>query len=208
MDSLRASTDISTALHLLPLVDDAADADKLARAAKSLGPKLVGRAEVLGKARLFRATLRITQTLWFLASGFVGLALSLAGLLGGMVHQRALRRLRRAAWQAFKASPAARHWPTWCHGIDSSDWYEGGEDDACHPLSPLPGRDIWPKPPIPPRFRGRFFPDRTGRTTTVTRTSFARPCRVIYSAYSQRYGTGDRHGIWQDDLYILARALA
>ena len=97
LDSLRASTDISTALHLLPLVDDAADADKLARAAKSLGPKLVGRAEVLGKARLFRATLRITQTLWFLASGFVGLALSLAGLLGGMVHHRALRRLRRAA---------------------------------------------------------------------------------------------------------------
>ena len=61
-----------------------------------------------------------------------------------------------------RGNPAARHLPIWCHEIDAFDWYECGEDDACHSLSPLPGRDIWPKPPIPPRFRGRFFSRQDG----------------------------------------------
>ncbi len=97
LERLRAATTTTTALHLLPLVDDAADARRLARAAEALGPKLVGRVEVLGKARLFRATLRLAETGWALVSGLAGLMLSAAMMLAGMVQHRLLRLLRRAA---------------------------------------------------------------------------------------------------------------
>ncbi len=97
LDRLRVATNATTALHLLPLVDDAADARRLALAAEALGPKLVGRAEVLGKARLFRATLRATDTVWGLFSGIAGLILSVSGLLGHTLHSLLLRRLRRHA---------------------------------------------------------------------------------------------------------------
>jgi hypothetical protein len=95
LERLRAATSTTTALHLLPLVDDATDANRLARAAKALGPKLTGRAEVLGKARLFRATLRVSETGWALVSGLAGLMLSVAMMLAGMVQHRLLHLLRR-----------------------------------------------------------------------------------------------------------------
>ena len=95
LDQLRAATNTATALHLLPLVDDAADARHLARAADALGAKLVGRVEVLGKARLFRATLRISQTGWALVSGMVGLLLSGGLIVASLVQTGLLRLLRR-----------------------------------------------------------------------------------------------------------------
>ncbi len=97
LSRLTAATDATTALHLLPLIDDAADARRLAQAAEALGPKLVGRAEVLGKARLFRATLHLSQTAWALGAGLVALILSAAGLLAGMIQHALLRRLRTFA---------------------------------------------------------------------------------------------------------------
>jgi hypothetical protein len=96
LSRLNTATDATTALHLLPMVDDAADARRLANAADALGPKLVGRAEVLGKARLLRATLRFSETAWALGAGLVGLMLSTATLISGMIQHALLKRLRRS----------------------------------------------------------------------------------------------------------------
>jgi hypothetical protein len=85
------------ALHLLPLVEDAADARTLARASKALGPRVVGRADILGKARLFRATVRVGSVATELVSGIVGLFVGLGTLIAGMVQSALLRGLRRMA---------------------------------------------------------------------------------------------------------------
>ncbi|MGV8950637.1 MAG: hypothetical protein ACOH2M_05990 [Cypionkella sp.] len=95
LSHLTTATNATTALHLLPLVDDAADARRLASAATALGPKVVGRAEVLGKARLFRATLRVTKTAVALGAGIIGILLSAAMLIASMIQHALLRRLRQ-----------------------------------------------------------------------------------------------------------------
>ena len=95
LSRLNTATDATTALHLLPMVDDAGDARRLANAAEALGPKLVGRAEVLGKARLFRATLRLSETAWALGAGLVGLMLSTATLISGVIQHALIHRLRQ-----------------------------------------------------------------------------------------------------------------
>ncbi len=100
MERLRAATDTTTALHLLPLVDDATDATRLARAAEAVGPRVVARAEVLGKARLLRATVRFTDTALTLIGGLVGLLLSGAVLLANALQTRLFAALRRAAIRA------------------------------------------------------------------------------------------------------------
>ena len=97
LERLRKGVGSTGALHLLPLVDDAADARHLATAAEALGPRLVGRAEVLGKARLFRATWRVGETAWMLTSGIIGMMLSIASFLGGVLHSVVFRSLRRMA---------------------------------------------------------------------------------------------------------------
>lgn len=82
-------------LHLLPLVDDAVDARGIARAAEALGPRVVGRAEVLGKARLLRATVRVGSVATELVSGIVGLVTAMGMAVAGMVHSLLLHSLRR-----------------------------------------------------------------------------------------------------------------
>lgn len=96
MDRIRAATSATDTLHLLPLIDSATDARRIGNAAEALGPKLVGRAELLGKAKLLRATTRITGTAWALVGGLAGLLLSAALLLIHSFQHWALRRLRRA----------------------------------------------------------------------------------------------------------------
>lgn len=83
------------ALHLLPLVDDAADARRLARAAEALGPRTVRNAEVLGKTRLLRATLRISDLGLTLILGLSGLMMSVGALLGSLAQNWMLRAMRR-----------------------------------------------------------------------------------------------------------------
>lgn len=95
LDRLRTATNATTALHLLPLVDDATDARRLASAGDAFGAKLVGQVEVLGKTRLFRATLKISETGWALVSGLVGLMLSIGMIVAGIVQAVVLRLLRR-----------------------------------------------------------------------------------------------------------------
>lgn len=95
VDRIRAATGTTGMLHILPMIGTATDAKRIANAAEALGPRLVGRAEVLGKARLLRATTRITGIAWAMGSGIVGLLLSGAMLLVHMFQHWALRRLRR-----------------------------------------------------------------------------------------------------------------
>src|SRR5690606_30993012 len=56
MGRISEAAGISGTLHLIRLADSGAEAGRLADAAAALGPRVVGRAEVLGKGRLFRAT--------------------------------------------------------------------------------------------------------------------------------------------------------
>lgn len=95
VERIRVVTGTTEVLHILPMIDTAKDARRLGNAAEALGPKLVGRAEVLGKAKLIRATTRITGVAWAMGSGIVGLFLSGAMLLVHMFQHWALARLRR-----------------------------------------------------------------------------------------------------------------
>ena len=81
-------------LHLLPLVDDAVDARRLARASEALTVKTVSRAEVLGKSRLLRVTVRVSDTAIGLIVGLVGALISFALMLAGLVQSAVIRTLR------------------------------------------------------------------------------------------------------------------
>ncbi|MDP3339037.1 hypothetical protein [Frigidibacter sp.] len=95
----RTSRTLGTtdALHLLRYVDDAPDARRIANAAEALGPKTVGRMEVLGKSRFLRATVRLSNLTLQLFAGLIGLLLSAASLIGSSLSSLAMRGLRRAA---------------------------------------------------------------------------------------------------------------
>jgi hypothetical protein len=97
LDRLRTATSVTDTLHMLRYVDDASDARRLADVATALGPRTVAAAEMLGKARLLRATLRVSETAWRLMVGLAGLALSLALLIGGWLQSRMLHILLRRA---------------------------------------------------------------------------------------------------------------
>jgi hypothetical protein len=97
LGDVAGKTDLSTALHLLPMVDDAADAERLAKTAAALGPRLLAKAEVLGKARLFRATLRVSDIATWALTSFAALAAAVASLFGALVDGLIRHFLRRAA---------------------------------------------------------------------------------------------------------------
>lgn len=84
-------------LHLVRLIDDAPDARRLASLSEALGPRTVATAEVLGKARFLRIAVRLSDVAMGLVAGLVGLALTAAGLIGGLVQGAAFRILRRLA---------------------------------------------------------------------------------------------------------------
>lgn len=96
---LERATGPTEALHLLRYVDTPEDAARLARTAEALGPKTLGRIEVLGKTRLFRLGLRLSDTALHLWSGLAGLLAALTGFGVSAAHTvttRLARRLLRA----------------------------------------------------------------------------------------------------------------
>lgn len=97
LERMRMATDTTTALHLLSRVDDATDARRLANATEALGPRILAKAEALGKLRLLRATVRVTGIGFALVGGMVTLLLSAAVLLGQVLQTRIFAALRRAA---------------------------------------------------------------------------------------------------------------
>lgn len=82
-------------LHLLPMVDDATDAARLARIAQTAGPRSVVAAELLGKSRLFRLTTRLGRVTAELLAGFATVSATLASALAHWLGTRTLRRARR-----------------------------------------------------------------------------------------------------------------
>ena len=113
LDEVRGATDAATVLQLLPLVDDAEDAGRLARVAKAAGKETAASAEILGKARLFRTTLRWSGSLVRLVLGLVALIGGVAGALGhvalSLAARRAEARARRFVAQRDAALPP--HFP-------------------------------------------------------------------------------------------------
>lgn len=83
-------------LHLLRYVEGPADARRLANATQALGPRTVGRIEVLGKARFLRATVRLTNAARLLIGSAIAALLALLGLAGSLLVSALARRARRA----------------------------------------------------------------------------------------------------------------
>lgn len=84
-------------LHLLRYIEDATDARRMANATEALGTRVLGRIEVLGKARLLRATLHWSDLAWQTLASILALGMTLAAFIGNIVQNAALRGLRRAA---------------------------------------------------------------------------------------------------------------
>lgn len=94
---LQSATGTARALHLLPLVTDPNSARRLANAAEALdGPRLVARADLLGPARLMRATVRLSDAALSFAASLLATLTLIALFIAGAIKSAILRRLRRA----------------------------------------------------------------------------------------------------------------
>lgn len=92
MGRIARSAGPAETLLLLRHVDSAEDAARMARAATIAGPRTLSRVEVLGKARLFRAMMRLSDlalgTLAALYAAATQVLLMLAGALGRRLTRR------------------------------------------------------------------------------------------------------------------------
>jgi len=89
--AMRASAGTRATLHLMGAAQTVPDARAMARTARALGPRSTAALEVLGKSRVLRLGLRLSDEVWALAATLSGMLSALGGLIAG----RALRLLRR-----------------------------------------------------------------------------------------------------------------
>lgn len=82
-------------LHLLRYVDGPDDARHIADAAETLGPRVLGTLEILGKSRFMRAALRWSDEAAALIAGVLGTLATLTAALGAALQSLVLRGLRR-----------------------------------------------------------------------------------------------------------------
>ncbi|WP_371156381.1 hypothetical protein [Jannaschia sp. 2305UL9-9] len=96
MGRVRAATSTPEALRLMRLVDTPEDAARLARVAEAAGPRTSRTAAVLGKSRLFRATVRLSSlaasTLILLWVTVLQVCVGVASWLGGRLLRAFLPR--------------------------------------------------------------------------------------------------------------------
>lgn len=95
LNRVRMATDTTTALYLMKWIDTPEEARRLAATSEALGGKLVGRAEMLGKARLLRAATRLSGAAWTVLGSFAALVSSLAALCGHWAHLLLVQWLKR-----------------------------------------------------------------------------------------------------------------
>jgi len=95
---IRSQTSVIEALHLMKYVESAQDAAKTAQISAALGPRTVSAFEVVGKSRLFRATLRYTDAAIGAIIATIAAFLSALGLLfSSIVTQTTKIALKRTA---------------------------------------------------------------------------------------------------------------
>ena len=91
LGTISRQTGVRGTLHLVGYIESAAQAQRVARATRVLGPRSVGALEVLGTSRFLRTGLRLAQPVW---EALAGLAAAFSALLA-MIWTRLLRLLRR-----------------------------------------------------------------------------------------------------------------
>lgn len=89
------TTSVAETVILLRHVDSAQDAASLARVTDALGPKTRGAFEVLGKSRVFRATVRLSDLAIGASVALIALMTQLAVFAGHFCGNMGLRALRR-----------------------------------------------------------------------------------------------------------------
>lgn len=87
-------------LHLLRYIEGPDDARRVADAAESLGPRVLGTIEILGKSRFMRAALRWSDEAAALIAGLLGTLFALAAALASALQSLVLRALRRGLRRA------------------------------------------------------------------------------------------------------------
>ncbi|MFP4274526.1 MAG: hypothetical protein ACLFRU_05810 [Paracoccaceae bacterium] len=87
----------ASGLYLLGRTGDATELARLSRASEAMGPRTLGATEMLGPARVARATLRWADKALELVLALLGALAALAGLLASGLTNLVLRRIRRAA---------------------------------------------------------------------------------------------------------------
>lgn len=85
LGTLQARAGTRGALHLVAHAENLAEAQRVARASRALGPRTVGAFEVLGKSRFLRTGLRMSQPLLEVLAGLVAALTALLGLIGNRV---------------------------------------------------------------------------------------------------------------------------
>ena len=88
------NTSVAEAVSLMRHVDSTADAARLARVTDAMGPKTRGAFEVLGKTRVFRAAVRISD-LAFAAGAAIYLAILQVATFGAQLCGNACIRAAR-----------------------------------------------------------------------------------------------------------------
>ena len=91
-------------LHLLRYVDAPDDARHIADAAESLGPRVVGTLEILGKSRFMRAALRWSDEAAALIAGLLGTLFTLVSALVSALQSLVLRSIRAGLRRAARQS--------------------------------------------------------------------------------------------------------
>ena len=91
-------------LHLLRYVDAPDDARHIADAAESLGPRVVGTLEILGKSRFMRAALRWSDDAAALIAGLLGTLFTLVSALVSALQSLVLRSIRAGLRRAARQS--------------------------------------------------------------------------------------------------------
>ena len=87
----RATGSVAGTLDLLRHVDSPAEATRLARIAEAIGPRIRAAFVVLGKSRVFRATLRLSNEVIAVIVLIIAVVVQAAGLAASVVLNRSLR---------------------------------------------------------------------------------------------------------------------
>lgn len=95
LGAMRRHAGNPSTLHLLGVAQTVPEARAMARAARALGPRSTAALEVLGKSRLLRLGLRLSDTAIALIAGLVAAATGFASLLATLLGGRVLKAFRR-----------------------------------------------------------------------------------------------------------------